>query len=622
VLAPDHGLLGADGPPATLAGILGAVSDTEPGLRAWLVLALALLCAALTSAAPAAAAPAPAEVADALSDRWAALQGPDAVFPDSIRPGSHSYGRYGEAGMGYGLMLAGVRRSRPDLVEAGARAQVYAAEHAPDRGSVFESMMMASAYNLLRTRAPATPTFAARREVWENYLRDIKPLFDAGIAAPYLSSNKYLVEAVLELELDRSGLRSRVPGAVLQAPGSGRRRALHIINKLVPARVRMLQGHAGGHRTTALSDRYAEPLAYHNLGIAFLARAIDLAGRGASTPARRGLRIGVRTVWGFQAPDGDVAYFGRSQGQSWALAFTTFAAVRAAGAACDSQARAYRAVAQRAMDRIAARHPIRATGMAIVPSADGPRTVAAIDSYASDVVYNGLTLTALGWAADGSAPAPRCRSGRLLSDKPIATAVYPFESSRFATARRGRVWLAVKQYSKERDARAAFGLRALKYRADDGGWIDLVPASPAAVGNPVDKLGPALILHSGAIAWPKGSHTLLRNGQIVVRGGWVSASGRWVRRKVNFRFRATRRGVRMVVPTKPGDRLVYSALSAGRPQPVRRGVRSPVATTRASVRTQVGVQGPFASSSSLDVWRADLRVRATGHQVSFETRAG
>jgi hypothetical protein len=80
--------------------------------------------------------------------------------------------------------------------------------------------------------------------------------------------------------------------------------------------------------------------------------------------------------------------------------------------------------------------------------------------------------------------------------------------------------------------------------------------------------------------------------------------------------------VRVRVPTKRGDELIYSVLTAGRPQPLRRGVRAAAATTRASVRAQIGLQGPFASSSSLDVWRADLRVRARGHHVSFITRAG
>ena len=55
-----------------------------------------------------------------------------------------------------------------------------------------------------------------------------------------------------------------------------------------PQRVGMLRGRADGHRTTALSDRYAQPPAYHALTAGFLARAIDLAG-GARTgrPARR-----------------------------------------------------------------------------------------------------------------------------------------------------------------------------------------------------------------------------------------------------------------------------------------------------------------------------------------------
>ena len=68
-------------------------------------------------------------------------------------------------------------------------------------------------------------------------------------------------------------------------------------------------------------------------------------------------------------------------------------------------ARAFRAVAGRALGRLAARHPIGPGGMAIVPSANGPATIPAIDDYASEVVYNGLTLTALGWAADAAPPA-------------------------------------------------------------------------------------------------------------------------------------------------------------------------------------------------------------------------
>ena len=462
----------------------------HPPIR--IAVAAALATATLALASSAAAAP-PATVADALATNWADRQNGDGSFPDSLRPTSHGWGRYGEAGMGYGLILAGVRTGREDLAQRGARAQLYAIEHAPDRSSVFESMLLASGYNQLRLRAPATPAFAQRRAEWEGYLRTIAPLFDASIAEPYLSSNKYLVEAVLDLELARSGLRSRTPGATLSDPRAARRRALDVINRLVPQRVRMLRAEAAGQRITALSDRYAQPAAYHALVLGFLARAIDLAGPRAHDRARESLRTGVRTTWAFQAPDGDLAYFGRSQGQAWALAASAFAAERAAGPSCDRQARALLAVEDRAMARIDARHPIGPNGMPVVPSANGPASVKAIDKYASDVVYNGLTLTMLGWAADGTVARPGCTPGRLLADRARSGARFPFELARFATARRGRVWMAVKQRSQRNDPRAAFGLRALKYRADDRSWIDLIPGAPIDAGAPGSTLGPSLV---------------------------------------------------------------------------------------------------------------------------------
>jgi hypothetical protein len=553
----------------------------------------------------------PASLADRLAERWVGLQRDNGTFLDSIRPETHDWGRYGESGVGYGLMLAGVRTGRPEWVEAGARAQVYAAARAPDRLSVFESMLIASGYNLLRTRAPATPTFAAQRTVWEDYLRTITPVYNARMDAAHLPSNKYLVEAVAYFELARSGLSSPIPGAVLNRPGEARRRGLDVINRLVPRRVRTHRGRAGGHRVAALSDRYKEPLAYHSLTLGLLARAIHVADGSASRRARRALRIGARTVWAFQAPDGDLSYFGRSQGQSWALALAGYAA----GGHCD---RAARAVAERALRRLEARHPIGETGMAIVPSANGPATIPAIDDYASQVVYNGLTLTALGWAAD--AERKRCRAGDLLADRGHGGAVLPFESARFATIRRGRVWMAVKRRSQDGDGRSAFGIRALKRRAPGGRWIDLVPAAPAAAGRPRGTFGPALRLRGGALAKPRGEEIAIRGDRIVVRGGWFHR-GRWVRRGVTFRFTPTARGARVAATTRKGDRLVYSALTEGEPARGPRGVAVAVASTRASRPADVRIRGPYASSASLDVWRADITARASGSRLSFAIRA-
>ena len=180
--------------------------------------------------------------------------------------------------------------------------------------------------------------------------------------------------------------------------------------------------------------------------------------------------------------------------------------------------------------------------------------------------------------------------------------------------------MAVKQRSQRRDGRAAFGIRALKRRDDDGAWVDLLPAAPAVTGLPPGSLGPALLLRSGALARPRGTRIEVRGGRIVVRGGWMRA-GRWVRRGVRFRFAPTARGARIDVSTRKGDRLVYAALTEGQPEQTRRGVADTIASTHASGPVSVISLGPFASSSSLSVWRSDLTLRATGRRAWFRVRA-
>ena len=112
----------------------------------------------------------------------------------------------------------------------------------------------------------------------------------------------------------------------------------------------------------------------------------------------------------------------------------------------------------------------------------------------------------------------------------------------------------------------------------------------------------------------------MRRGRILVHGGWARG-GHMVRRGMTFRFVPRAHGARLVVPTRRGDRLVYTALTAGRPEPTARGVRAAAAGTRASAPARVAVAGPLAASSSLDVWRADLDVRAPGKRLRSTIRA-
>jgi hypothetical protein len=136
----------------------------SPLLRILLAaVALVVACAAPAAAqAPVGSSPDPDAIADRMAASWVALQRPSGSFPDSIRQ-QRGWGRYGEAGLGYGLMLSGLRAGRPDWIQAGARAQRFAIAQALDRNSVFENMLIASGYNLLRLRAPDTPLFTTDR---------------------------------------------------------------------------------------------------------------------------------------------------------------------------------------------------------------------------------------------------------------------------------------------------------------------------------------------------------------------------------------------------------------------------------------------------------------------------
>ena len=267
----------------------------------------------------------------------------------------------------------------------------------------------------------------------------------------------------------------------------------------------MLRGRAAGHRITALSDRYSQPPAYHALTAGFLARAIDLAGGAApARTARKALRIAVRTLWAYQSPDGDVAYMGRSQGQSWALAFAMLAAERAAGRGCDDQTQDFLAVGDRALRRLGRAAPGR-------PERDGDRPLGerpGDDPRARRLRGRRRLQRAHAdrarVGAEGRPPAPRLPARRDHGRAHRApTRCCPFETGTFAVLRRGRVWMAVKRVSQGDDPRAGFGLRALKYLGDDGRWVDLMPAAPRIAGAPT-TFGPALIPRSGRLALPEG----------------------------------------------------------------------------------------------------------------------
>jgi len=546
---------------------------------------------------------------------WPALQSRDGRFRNMFGGGT----RYGEAVLGYALLNAGERAGDRTQVSAGINALDYAVRRSGERSrpSVFENLAVASAYNLARRRMGGSPQFRRSRPAWERFLRG-RQTKELLTGHPY--DNHYLADAVVVLELMRSGLRSDDPGTIL----GGRRAAAataarRLINVEIPERAARSGTEPGGRRAMVLSDPPDNPLAYHGLSLGLYARAIDLLGSAASSDARRTLSEVARASLHLTGPDGDGSYTGRSQEQAWALGATAYGAAAAARLP-DTRGREaadLRALAERALTRLMRSYGSDRDGLRITPSVRkaGVAGRKGLEDGAEVPSFTGLTLMMVNWAAPELRRAP-ARPGGLPADRP-GGALLSEAQSRFAVARTGDAWLAVKQApgpGRRDDLRNDFGLVALKVLGAGGAWLDLVPARPKTIGRPDSPQGPPdsagpVLRTNGTVAFPVGSETRIdENGTITVRGGYRSAAGALLRSDVDFVFAPVRRGVRMTLPRQAGDRLEYSAFLPDGPPLTRR----PRAVEGAGVRlaydspARVRLERGYASASDARLVRVRL----------------
>jgi hypothetical protein len=554
---------------------------------------------------------------DGISSRIAgamqALQRPDGSFEDYLSTKEP----YAEAMVGYGLLLRGVRTGDRACIDAGLRAVSQTvdpgARGGPMLGSVFKQFAVASAYRLASERLAGDPGFEPRREAWAAWLRQVRPVLLAPARGG--ASNKHLVEAVADLELVRSGVTGGAPGTVAADPAGALARVREVVGERWPAVVaQQLRDGPLGPMAVA-SDAPAHPLAYHGLSLGMLDRALTLLGADAPAAAHAARRAMARASWTLVAPDGDVAYWGRSQQQSWALALTAAGAdgldrpAPAGGVASDVLRRR---LAVR-LDRV---HGFGPYGVWIVPALrehlDDGR--AGIDDYAGNGVYNGLTIVGAEWTmadltgGESSGPGPRPpgdRDGAWLVGRAQAA---------FAIARRGDLWYAVRKRGglggRFGDPRYAFGLMTAKRRVA-GVWRDVVATAPRAVGAG-DAAGPWLVLRDGTLAEAYGNHIATRpGGVVIVRGGFRSSGGAVVRRGVRFTYVPTPTGVSVSFQVRASDELELADFRGPDAAPagldlslVRRGGRRsrPVAAA-------VTVRPGFASATQGPLVRVAARVR-------------
>jgi hypothetical protein len=514
---------------------------------------------------------------------WPGLQQANGSFRDYVlvRDPNDDRDDYGDAILGYGLLLTAARTGDAALADSGLRALELALSH-PARSpstQVFHELATVSAYNLARERFASHPVFQRARSKWEDVLR--------GVAVVRLGrqkvTNKSIVEAIVLLELLRSGLASD--------PAGMRAAVKRLLATDLPRASRPFQV----AERTVLGDLPLLPPAYHALSVGMLARTIALLGDEAPSAARTLLRRAVAESASSVAPDGDVAYHGRSQAQAWTLPLVAYGAGRGR-------------LAELVMRRLVEAYPVGPEGLLVTPSlaAGVERALPGVDEYVAAASYVGLTLVALEWAIAGGpgTAAPR-----------TAAAVHGTGEGAWATSTRGEVWFAVKRTrSSTRDLRYDFGLVAMKVAGRD-----VLPPRPRTLRAP-DSAGP-LLRRGGAVGYPEGTELRLgRKGAVVVRGGFRTSRGRWLRRGVTFTFTPVACGVRLTFAGRPGDVYDYSGFFRADPDRNGRGVEDDEQRVEFGTSLdRVTYRGGYASGTDARLARATLRTRA--RRVSLEVCA-
>ena len=570
---------------------------TGEGLAVGALLALLLTLATPSSTRAASAEARPiADLADRVAAAWPARQSGDGLFADPLS-GTRARG-YGPIMLGYGLLSAGARREDRELVAAGVRAVGTALAKPPSQRGVFDLLGVAAAYDLARRRLAGDRAFRRARPRWEEYLRTtgppaLDPAIEGCIRSPGCFHNHEAVEAAGDLALLATGLRSSAPGAKLADRSATRADAIRLAGQEEPAALKTTARTSGPGPRRGLglvSDANTYPLAYHALSTAMLAESVLALGRDAPPAALRTLRRAVEALAAYVGPDGDVAYLGRRQQQSWALAAAVYAGTAAAAAfGEDRQAAArFRALAARAMDRLERVHGAGSDGIAVVPRFRGGASgsFTGLD-FTNTVVWNGLTVFMLdraaevaardrgGGAGGGAARRPGAASAGASPDArgpsagaapgagglpsaPLLTADrdgYFADSAGagFAAVRRRDVWLAVNARPLQPDLRYDAGLVALKRRAPDGTWRDLLRPRPMTVGRPPSSAGPVLVA-AGREWFPYGNDVRVGpRGVVTLRGGFRDASGSDLGRPLAVRYAPLPDGVRISFALAKGE---------------------------------------------------------------------
>lgn len=502
------------------------------------------------------------ELPDLVLAPWLSSQG---KYGNYIHPsGVPATDGYGNAGIAYAMLLDAARSGNDAYFKSAMRAFNWINRTRYPMNGVFYRMFSAAAYNVARTSFGRRMEFRRIRNAWAAKLRRFP--YQRGVLGSHYRYNKNLVEALEVIELYRSGLKSRTRGAVLANRQLALRRAIALMNVMVPRTARAYTTRVGAAEGWPFSASLAEfgdppfnPPAYNAFTAGIYARAYSRLPISRRTERMRltAERL-IRGVIARTAPDGDIAFDGRSQEQSWALSSAAYAAWSESEFTGGTERNIYLAFARRVIARLENVHVTSASsfGFVLTPAAgccDRQDRPPGQDNYFDVAKYSGLSAVTMGWSLLERPDDWELGNTPLPTDG-VSNFIYEDGSGRFYQhSAPGLYWL-LREQSDYYDARSDMGVAVLKVRAADGSWFDAVPPRPYTGGHhkPAAPAAPCLIFRRGC-------------AYLELHGGKANASG--------FGFRAiwrtarntiVRRGTANVTPTANGLTLSWSASARDR----------------------------------------------------------
>jgi hypothetical protein len=455
---------------------------------------------------------------------WASHQTPEGWLIDPVL--GRATGSYGLGMTGQSMVLLGVSHGDGALIEAGLRAEL--AEVAQPDGGGFELLALSEAFAWNDAHLATMGAWEAARATIAAFITDHAPLVsDAGdcYSEERCYDNLKLVAAVAELSLLQTGL----PDLTLGTPATIRAKALAALTqaaKNTGADARRL-GTDPFRGAGILSDPGRSPLAYHVLSTLMLGQAVQNLGASAPVSVIAAFSRCARALIGLMAPDGDVAYIGRGQGQVWTVAASIDALSLAAQMTHSATWRGrYLAGAALELARLRSLYSADGWGLPLVPRlADSEAGRAApnylgIDGYANTVEYDGLSLWALTDAARVLSLIPPTPYQALPSTR--NGAFLDPSHTKFAAVTDGRLWYAIHgSDSDPADARYGFGLISVE-RDSAQGWRAVLPYPPLTplLTSTATTSGPTLIRGSKHF-YPVKTHIAVgASGVVTIHAGW------------------------------------------------------------------------------------------------------